>query len=305
MSRKSFPDLDAGEYTVIRGGFGGGAKWVWAGFLGLTFLALLVTSLIMLIKGTAKTQDLVSMATILPLLGMMTIVPWLRSGGYMLTNRRFVWRPTIGKPRETPLSEIAKIQDVNPNTSSIRLLLRDGSMMKVRNVGAWKRLWSALLLYRTAGMERALPPVSGQVSHLAFRAPRQQGRTGLQNGTLVFRPESAWYLPDAAVLNMLGEALGGMFKGQHTVQPELPTVEYVRRLAQGSDADFETRVGELCERLNGLSFAPGKVSLTRKKMALRKSHDVIRVSSPTGVLQKGVERSRIDALGWFDRWLQA
>ena len=107
-----------------------------------------------------------------------------------------------------------------------------------------------------------------------------------------------------AVLNLLGEALGAMFKSQHTVQPELPTQDYVKRLAQGSEAEFDARLEHLCEQLGGVRLVPGHVSVTRKPATLRKRHDVIRVSSPSGVLQKGVERTEIDALGWFDRWLQ-
>ena len=73
----------------------------------------------------------------------------------------------------------------------------------------------------------------------------------------------------------------------------------------GSDEEFDARLDELCSHLGGVRWEPGQASMTRKPAKLRKAHDVLRVSSPDGVLQKGVERQQIDALGWFDTWLQA
>lgn len=297
-----FSQLESGEYVLLRGRFGGMAKWVWGGTFGLMVLAFVVIGVVKAVTGTLEDKDMYPLLIITPLMVVIGVVPWLRSGRYRLTNRRISYKPTVGAVKEIALTDIRHLGGMGDGKQGLTIESAD-TKIKIRNVTKSQRLWGAICLYRVPGMADALPDAVAPVSFVAVRGFRQTGRGRFAKGTLVLRPEKAFYLPDSTDGDALKEAMQALARNKVTMRAELPTAEYVERLSNVGDAQFDEIVGRLCLRLGGEELRPGalpgkiwpaKLSKAKTKVRLREGMKFIQGTCATA----SVTPNR----AWLTKW---
>ncbi|MEM7154853.1 MAG: hypothetical protein AAF799_18530 [Myxococcota bacterium] len=296
-----FAPLEPGEYVLLRGGYGGFAKYIWSVIFGGFAIFSVLTPIGILIFGTLTTQDWVPSLVLGPLMALIAAVPWLRSGAYRLTNRRLSFKPSLRAVREARLSEITALEDVGDRKQGLRVLTAD-QKLDLRNVSKWQRLWGAILLYRIEGMDEPLPPAKGRVSHVRMRCFHQTGRGRFGRGTLVLRPTYGVFLPDGSEVNALREGIAALVSSTTTIHAQLPTMEYVGRLAIAGDDIFDDRLRALARRIDATALTPGQLPGLVRPVRLWKARTMVRLREGFVMMQGSCPTAMAEAAPWLDTW---
>lgn len=297
-----FGALADGEYVLLRGGYGGFAKYIWGTIFGGFAAFTVLMPLGMLVLGTLETQDVVTSAILAPLMALAALIPWLRSGRYRLTNRALSFKPSLRAPRAVALSQITGLEDMGEHKQGLRVVTATDRLV-LRNVSRWQRLWGAIVLYRVEGMDDALPPAQGMVPHLRLRCMHQTGRGRFGQGTLVLRPTKGYVLPDGAQVDALRESLRALVSQTTTVRAQLPTLEYVGRLAMAGEDVFDARLAQLAARLDATELHPGQLPGLVRPVRLWKARTLIRLREGFVMIQGSCPTPMAQAAEpWLERW---
>jgi hypothetical protein len=172
---KNFPP-EEGEHVLESGG-----PWFMAYFLAfMVALTLLPT-------------------VVFPLLGIWFF--WGRSGKFLLTSHRLIWRPNLGKAVIVPREELRTLDvDIGPRLRSVSL--RGARKVSMPLLWKYKQLWGGLAL-----LQRWTPPASTS-STPALRVVSAWLVSGfqLQPGAVVIQPDGVRFYPAESTANVAAEA---------------------------------------------------------------------------------------------------
>jgi hypothetical protein len=221
------PQLSSDEREILRGGFGGVAAWIY------TFVVAV---------GLAATVVLMPLA----------LYFWLRSSRFVLTDRRLVVKPRIGKPREMAIEQL-KGAKISIGTASNSVFVDGPVTLRIRYQREYEKLWGALLVMCNWPMPPA-SPLRGAGCELGTHTLRrssqitQAGISVVSGGQLAFIPINsglrAGGIGKTAVLAAIGMS-------ETKVRAEFPVTALVEALvARGGD--FAGNVAALAQSLGGL-----------------------------------------------------
>jgi hypothetical protein len=223
------PQLSSDEREILRGGFGG-VGWIY------TFIVAV---------GLAATVVLIPLG----------LYFWLRSSRFVLTDRRLVVKPRLGKAREVTIEQLqgAKVT-IGSATDSVFV---DGSVpFRLRYQREYEKLWGALLVVCHFPLPQA-SPLSGPGFELGTHTLRrsseitQAGMSVIAGGQLAFIPINSGLrkggIGKTAVLAAVGMR-------ETKVRAEFPVSALVQvLLARGGD--FAGHVAALAQSLGGLVWS--------------------------------------------------
>jgi hypothetical protein len=220
------PQLSSDEREILRGGFGG-VTWIYT---------------LILAVGLAPTVVLMPLA----------LYFWLRSSRFVLTDRRLVVKPRIGKPREVAIEQLngAKIT-IGSATDSVFV---DGPVtLRIRCQRGYEKLWGALLVMCHWPMPQT-SPLRGPGCELSARTWRRSSQV-LQAGTSVISGEQLIFIPLNSGVRKGGiaktAALAAVGMRQTKIRAEFPVSALIDvLLARGGD--FTGHLAALAESLGGL-----------------------------------------------------
>jgi len=223
------PKLSSDEREILRGRFGGVA-WIY------TFI---------LAVGLAPTVVLMPLA----------LYFWLRSSRFVLTDRRLVVKPCIGKPREVAIEQLkgAKIT-IGAATDSVFV---DGPVtLRIRYQRDYEKVWGALLVMCHWPLPQWSPP-RGPGYELSAHSLRrgseisQAGMSVISGGQLIFIPLNSGLRKGGLAKTAMLAAVG---LRQTKVRAVFPVSALIDALhARGGD--FAGHVAGLAESLGGLVWS--------------------------------------------------
>jgi hypothetical protein len=220
------PTLSSDEREILRGGFGG-IGWIYT---------------LILAAGLAATIVLTPLALFF----------WLRSSRFVLTDRRLVVKPRIGKVRELSIEQMQGAK-VTIGTASDSVFVDGPVTLRIRYQREYEKLWGALLVVCNWPMPQP-GSLSGPGYELAAHTMRSSSEIAHQGGASVISGGQLAFLPFNS-----GRRKGGIGKTallavvgmrETKVRAEFPIYALVDALlARGGD--FAAHVAALAEFLGG------------------------------------------------------
>ena len=245
--RRAFPpDIDAGECEIMRGRFGS-KGWIYTGIVAVGFAATLV---------------------LIPL----ALWFWLRSSRFVLTDRRLMVKPTIGKLRVIPTEQLygAKVT-YGSATDTVAV---DGPVkLRLRYQRASEEVWGAFLAMSVWQMP-APSPLRGTGCELCAQTKHESDEVS-QGGVTVISGTQLAFIPLNSGLRKGGlgkkAALAAVGVREVTNRAWFPHHALVNSLVLRG-GDFSGNVAALAETLGGLVW-----SLPNTKRRLSKRGIVVSV----------------------------
>jgi hypothetical protein len=223
------PKLSSDEREILRGRFGGVA-WIY------TFMVAV---------GLAATVVLMPLALFF----------WLRSSRFVLTDRRLVVKPCIGKPQEVMIEQLKGVK-ITIGTATDSVFVDGPVTLRIRYQREYEKVWGALLVMCHWPMPQSSPlrgPGCDLSAHTLRRSSEisQAGMSVISGGQLAFIPLNSGLrkggIAKRAVLASVGMR-------ETSVRAEFPVSALVNALlARGGD--FAGNVAALAESLGGLVWS--------------------------------------------------
>ncbi|WP_147446589.1 hypothetical protein [Corallococcus sp. CA047B] len=183
---------------------------------------------------------------VVPLLAVWFI--WGRSGKFLLTSHRLIWKPNLGKTVIVP-REALRTLEISIGTRFRSVRLRGAQKISMPLLWKYKQLWGGLVL-----LQHWTPPAA-TTSTAAFQVGSAWLVSGLhvQPGAVVIQPNAVRFFPaesSANVASETGAALAGLALGvmhrthrahfpveaalmlvarAKAVEPELDTLSHILR----------------------------------------------------------------------------
>jgi hypothetical protein len=275
--------LKPGERLLLKGGFGGLFGWVWTctalPFTVLGMGSLIVTDVVKdLMKGDVSGTCVA--LVFLPIVLLVGLWPWLRSGRYWLTTRRLVWAPYLGKRQSMSASEVADSAIGPPllgvMTSSLRV--RCVRCLTLRYISGLERLWGALWILDEFARLDLKPEHAGFEDAACLPATRQKGLSVVE-GFLVLRPAYVAFLPSGSATHLgrrvawdVAWMLVGVTWTEARAKPPFDLL--VPLLCAHDPAEFDSRIANVVEDHGGLLWRLSqveKISRDEHPFALREA----------------------------------
>jgi hypothetical protein len=235
------PTLVSDEREILRGGFGGMAGWIYTGVVA---------------AGLAVTVVLMPIAAWF----------WLRSSRFVLTDRRLVLKPTIGKAREIALEELRGTK-VTVGTATESVYLDGPVKVRLRYQRDYEKVWGALLVMCQWPMP-APGAMRGPGAELCRHTKReseqisQVGISVISGNQLAFIPLNSGMRKGGFGKKVALAAVGIREVTQRAWFPHYALVDAL--VARGGD--FTGNVAALAESLGGLVWS---LSDTQRKLSKR------------------------------------
>jgi hypothetical protein len=222
------PELSSDEREILRGGFGGVNAWVYT---------------LVVAAGLAATIVLTPLA----------LYFWLCSSRFVLTDRRLVIKPRVGKLQEVPI-EALKGARITIGTATNSVFVDGPVKMRLRYQRDYEKLWGALLVMCNWPLPQP-SPLRGRGCELATHTYRSSNRIHQQAGMSVVSGAQLAFLPLNSGLARGGigktAILAAMGMRETKVRAEFPVAALIGVLnARGGD--FAGNIAALAESLGGL-----------------------------------------------------
>jgi hypothetical protein len=223
------PQLSSDEREILRGRFGG-VGWIY------TFIVA---------AGLAPTVVLMPLA----------LYFWLRSSRFVLTDRRLVVKPCIGKPKEVAIEQL-KGAKITIGTATDSVFVNGPVTLRIRYQRDYEKVWGALLVMCHWPMPQSSPlrgPGCELSTHTLRRSSEisQAGMSVISGGKLIFIPLNSGLRKGGIAKTAVLAAVG---LRETKVRAEFPISALVDALlARGGD--FAGHVAALAESLGGLVWS--------------------------------------------------
>jgi hypothetical protein len=239
------PTLSTDETEILRGGFGG-VTWIYTFILAVGFASTMVLS---------------------PLTPLALFF-WLRSSRFVLTDRRLVVKPRIGKVREFSIEQLQGAK-VTIGSASDSVFVDGPVKLRIRYQRGYEKLWGALLVMCNWPLPEPAP-LQGPGYELAERAIlrssviTQAGASVINGGQLTFLPLNSGLRKGGIGKTAMLAAVG---MREVKVRAEFPVFALVDALfVRGGD--FDAHVAALAEFLGGFVWSIAQTQRQTSKLGL-------------------------------------
>ncbi|NTX35902.1 hypothetical protein HUA78_15750 [Myxococcus sp. CA033] len=258
---KAFPPQE-GEHVLATGG-----PWFMAYFLAfMVSLTLLPT-------------------VVFPLLGIWFF--WGRSGKFLLTSHRLIWKPNLGKAVIVPRDALRSLDvDVGPRLRSVQL--RGERKVSMPLLWKYKQLWGGLALlqqWKPPAPTSSTPALKVASAWLVSGMELQPGAVVIESNGVRFFPAE----PRANVASEAGAALVGLALGvtRRTHRAQVPVEAALSLVARAEAVEPELDALGLIlrsELWQGPPVAQGNAGAGRTRMTYQQGKRKLTFVVPTALL---------------------